>query len=310
MGAVIKACLFKNRNKNTGIECHVSMGATAMLLAVVAGYTWTDADLEDADAWLAQAIHDKNIFPLFGINAPINTITNNTEADLELVLDDGQKVFLRYGMYNRELATTMGGLCFAEALMSFLNTGHGIVELDQSGQMLQRKNEDGSYGGLKTPYTKGLSPILADLKTTVYMNRFGYSYSPLEMVYNGTIFAGAQSLLDAMGLLDVIIYPTPDMPGTTTKLYVSIKTHCAEADVVAKLGTKLNFVNNFVVTNKATKALVTITAVLVVGTHVELTGTFVVGQTYLITGSSASLWYTHQAIGYDPTYAVAEVTIP
>lgn len=308
--AIIKACLLRNINKNTGIECHVSMGATAMLLAVVKGFSWTEEDLEDPDEWLLQAIHDKNIFPLFGINAPVNTIGNDKEADVELTLDDGQKVFLRYGMYNRSLSTTQGGLCYAAALMSFLNTGMGIVEIDQSGQMLQRKNDDGTYTGLITPYLKGLSPVLADLKTTTYMNQFGYSYSPLEMVYNGTIFAGAQSLLDAIGLIDVVFYALTALPSTTTILKFYIKTECAEADVVEKLGVKLNFVNNFIVTNKATGVVITPSAALVVGNHVELTGVFATGQTFNVIGSSATIWKTHDAIGYDPTFEGVDILIP
>jgi hypothetical protein len=109
--AIIKACKISNRPKNTGKQCDIAMVATAMIIAVQSGLKFDDADLADPIAWLTTLIHEKKAFPMFGQKAPIREIANDTEGDQIVTLDDGLKVFLRYGLYNRTFGTTSGGLC-------------------------------------------------------------------------------------------------------------------------------------------------------------------------------------------------------
>jgi hypothetical protein len=202
MSAIVKACNITNTPKNTGKQCDSAMVATAMLIAMQSGLKFTLADLADPVEWLTTLIHQKKAFPLFGQKAPIREITNDTEGDQIVTLDDGLKVFLRYGLYNRMFSTTSGGLCYADALQSFLNSGYDVLEIDQQGQMLARDNGDGTFSPLITDFMYSPAPILPDFKTTPYKNRFSYSFSPVELVQNGIIFKGASALLSMQGLID------------------------------------------------------------------------------------------------------------
>jgi hypothetical protein len=295
--AIIKACSVETSVKNTGKECDTAMVATAMLIAIQRGLTFTDTDLEDPVAWLEGLIHERKAFPLFGQQAPIREINNNPESDILVTLDDGTQVFLRYGIYNRSFATTSGGLCYAEALASFLNSGYSIIEIDQQGQMLARKNDDGTYSGLITDFMYSPAPIMADFKNTPWKTRFQYSFSPVELVNNGIIFKGATSLLSKMGLINADFFESS--AGSTTELSVGLRTECAEADLVALIGAPLADLTNVIVTNKATGAVVVPTAIAIVGGELVITGTFASAATYNVIGSSPFIWYGNDIEGYD-----------
>ena len=288
MSAIIKACLITNTPKNTGKQCDTALVATAMLIAMQRGITFTDVDLEDPVTWLTTLIHQKKAFPLFGQKAPIREITNNKENDVIVTLDDGLQVFLRYGLYNRVFGTTSGGLCYADALQSFLNAGYDIIEIDQQGQMLARDNGDDTYSPLICDFMHSPSPTLADFKNTPYKNHFGYSFTPLELVENGIIFKGASALLSMMGLIDAKI--TKEAAATTTKLKIGVKSTCSEEDLVDKFGNDLGAdVTNFIVTNKATGAVVTPSGAAIVSGIIELTGTYTTGQTYRVIGAAPTV---------------------
>lgn len=310
MSAIIKACLVANTVKNTGKECDISMGPTAMLIAVPQNLSFDDDDLLVPLTWLKTLMHagaGVRVFPFFGQKAPIRMITNNQENDVTVTLDDGSTRFLRYGFYNRIFATTSGGLCYAQALASLNQSGYNIIEIDKQGQMLVHDNGDGTYTGLQTDFMYSPAPQLADLKSTVYMNRFQMSYDPDEMVQNGLILEGALPLLALMGLIDCEI--TRAAAPTTTKLKIGVQTECAETDLVALLGAPIAQVTNFIVTNTATGAVVTPSAAAIVGGLIELTGVFVSGQIYTVSGNLASVLYTNGVIGYDFVTSV-DITIP
>lgn len=309
--AIRKACVVKNSVENTGKECDTSMVATAMLIAIKRGLKITNADLADPVPWLINLIHERRAFPLFGQQAPIREMTNDSEGDILVTLDDGLKVFLRYGVYNRTFATTSGGLCYANALQSLNKSGFDVIEIDQSGQMLLRKNNDGTFGGLITDFMYAPSPMLADLKNTPYKNRFQYSYSPIELVNNGVIFSGAEELLSMMGLIDVTIFAGTGV-STATNIFVGVKTECAEEDLVALFPTQIIIPSNFIVKNKATGAVIPITAASIVGGEVRLVGAFVSGTAYTVTGSLPTVWKTNGIEGYDANskLVVATITIP
>jgi hypothetical protein len=310
MGAIIKACNVVSGVKNTGKECDTAMVATAMLIAIHRSVKFTAEQLSgDPVEWLDDLIHQRKAFPLFGQQAPIRTITNSSESDVLVTLDDGLQVFLRYGIYNRTFETTSGGLCYADALQSLNKSGYSIIEIDQQGQMLARRNSDGTFSGFIVDFMYAPSPILADFKNTPYKNRFQISFSPVEMVNNGIIFQGAEELLSMMGLIDVVM--TASSAATTTKLKLNVKTHCAEASLVELFPAEIDQVSNFVVENTASLGTpVSITAGAVVGTTVELTGTFTSGQTYRVKGSSPSVWKGNGITGYDASGSFVDILIP
>jgi hypothetical protein len=312
MGAIIKACKTSTSVKNTGKQCDSAMVATAMIIAMERGLKITDANLADPVTWMTGLIQQRKAFPMFGQQAPIREITNDTEGDQIITLDDGLKVFLRYGLYNRMFATTSGGLCYAEALQSFLNSGMDMAEIDQIGQLLLRQNSTdplGDYSPLFTDFMYAPSPILADFKTTPYKNRFSYSYSPTELVQNGVIFKGASALLSMMGLIDVIITAVTGVPPTATILTVDVKAECAGTDMVAKFPAAIVTAGNFVVTNVATGAVVTTTQTILAG-HLKLTGVFPTGQKFRVTGAAPSVWQTNLIVGYDASQSFVDFTIP
>lgn len=313
MSAIIKACNIVNTPKNTGKQCDIAMVATAMLIAVQRGLVFNNADLADPVSWLTTLIHQKKAFPLFGQKAPIREIQNDTAQDQIVEQDDGLKVFLRYGLYNRNFATTSGGLCYAESLQSFLNSGYDIIEIDQQGQMLARQNSTlaaGDYSPLITDFMYSPAPILADFKSTPYKNRFSYSFTPLELVQNGIIFKGAQALLSMMGLIDASI--TKAAAATTTKLKIGVESTCAHEDLVEKFGSALGtHVNNFRVEDVAALGTpVTPSSAAIVTGWVELTGTYTTGHTYRVWGATPAAWLANVVEGYDGSENYVDILIP
>lgn len=305
MSAIVKACNYTNTPKNTGKVCDTAMVATAMLIAVQSGLKFDDTDLEDPVQWLTTLIHQKKAFPLFGHKAPIREIKNESEGDQMVTLDDGLKVFMRYGAYNRTMSTTNGGLRYADALQSFLNRGFDIIEIDQQGQMLARRNNDGTYSPLITDFMHSPAPTLADFKSTPYKNHFSYSFSPIELVQNGIIFKGAEALLSMMGLIDVEI--TKPSASTTTKLKIGAQTLSGE-DLVVSLSANIATASNFIVKEGTTT--VPISAAAIVSGVIELTGTFTSGHTYRVYGASPEVWLGNSIEGYDASGSYVDIAIP
>lgn len=295
--AIIKACNTKVSVKNTGKECDTAMGATAMLIAVDPSVEFDDTDLEDPVAWLSDLIHQRKAFPIFGQKAPIRQITNNTEQDVIVTLDDGLQVFMRYGIYNRKFATTSGGLCYANSLQSFLNSGFYIIEIDKTGLMLARRNNNRKYGGLITDFMYAPMPDWADFKNTPYKNYFQISYDPQEVIKNGIIFTGASALLSMMGLVDTEF--TTKQDSTTTKLYFGLKTECKGSDLVNQLGVLLANVDLYKVVKVSDGSVVTPASAAIVNGEVELTGVFTNAAKYKVIGTSPETWKSEGVTGYD-----------
>lgn len=313
MSAAIKACLVGNSLKNTGKECDASMGATAMLIAVPPTTVITANDLLDIAAWATPLIHGSKatrIYPFFGNQAPINTINNNPESDVNVTLDDGTQVFLRYGVYNRLYETISGGLCYAEALQGLNKSGYRIIEIDQTGQAILHKNGDSTWGGIISTFMYSPSPILADFKSTPYKNRFQYSMTPTEYVKFGELFAGFDPLLDMMGLIDAHI--TKAAAATTTKLKIGVEANCSETDLVALFGSALGtHTNNFRVEDVAALGTpVAISAAAIVTGWIELTGTFTSAHTYRVWGATPAVWLSNLVEGYDAEDGYVDILIP
>lgn len=310
MGALIKACNKGLTIKNTGSTCNESMGPTAMLFAVPPGLTWDAADLADFTTWLQTQIHaplGSRIYPLFGPSIPIRKITNNKEADVIATQDDGTQIFIRYGVLNRAFSTTEGGLCFMQALQSLTKAGYSIIEVDNAAQVMFRKNTDLSYSAQKTTFMYSPSPDLADFKTPGYSN-FQVSITPEEYVNHSMIFqADDNSILDLVGLQDTEIGLAA--AATTTKLKISVKTECAETDLVALLGADLAQITNFIVKLKSSGAVQTITAAGIVSGHIELTGTFTSAGVYTVQLAAPDVLFGNDVEGYGESN-VFTITIP
>lgn len=307
--AMVKACSSKSGVKNTGKECDIAMVATAMLIAVPRSVKFTDADLTDPVKWMQTLIQQRKAFPLFGQSAPIRTITNSNESDVIVTLDDGTAVFLRYGIYNRTFETTSGGFCYAQSLQSLNKSGYSLLEVDQTGQMLARKNPDGTYSGFITDFMYAPSPIMADFKSSPYKNRFQVSYSPVEIVNNGIVFSGASGLLSLMGLIDVQLTAAGVPASSTTKLRFKIETECAGTSITDLFPVGSIVPSNFVVTDTVTGVVVPISASAIVAGYAELTGTFVSGKSYTVSGAIPTTLQTNGVEGYDYSYPV-DIVIP
>lgn len=309
MSAVVRACLKGATIKNTGIECNESMGPTSILYAVPPDLTWDDADLEDFTEWLNTQIHadsDERIYPLFGPSVPIRKITLSKESDVIPVQDDGTPIFVRYGTLTRSFATTEAGICYAKALQSLNKSGYSIIEVDNANQLLMRQNEDGTYSGIRCTFMYSPSPDLADFKTPGYVN-FQLTLTPAEYVGFGVIFQGDATVSDQVGLIDTKV--TDATGSSTTKLKVGVLTECGLTDLVAKLGSALAVIGNFIVKLKSTGVVQTMSAAAILGGHVELTGTFVSASIYTVALAAPSVLLGNDVDGYEGTESV-DITIP
>jgi len=318
--AIIKACIIGNSLKNSGKECDIAMGATAMIIAVPPSIVITAANLADPIAWIKPLMHASKqlrVYPFFGVNAAISVITNDAEGDVTVTLDDGLKVLVRRGVYNRTFETIAGGLCYADALFGLTASGYRLIEIDQIGQMLLHKipkTDAGvrTWSGLITSFMAGLAPTIATLKD-IYRNRFSYSFTPEELVFNGEIFTGASSLLSLIGLINTEIAKGVTVQ-TTTHLFVKVQTECAESNLLTLLGVAgdnpLEDATNFIITNKATGVVVVATDADIVGGEMQLTGVFVSGQTYHVVGSAPSVWFDNDIEGYDASENGVDILIP
>jgi hypothetical protein len=308
--ALTKACQVSTALKNTGIDCDVSLGPTAMLAACPKNFTFSSTDFVDPLTWFIKNVNEvpsKRVYPIFGNNAPVRGIANNKEADVIATLDDGSQTFIRYGFINKVLSTTNGGLCYAAALQSFIQSGYRIIEFDKTGKMLARDNRDGTYTGLRCDFMYSPSPDVADFANP-WKTNFQVSFDPVEYVTNGVILSGAQSLLDIDGLLDAQFVDKG--PHTITALKVGLQTACGGTDLVTLLGTPLNVSALYKVTNATTGAVIPITTVTQAGGVLSLNGTFVAATKYNVTGTDAQVWYTNSIIGYDGNSMTLQVTTP
>lgn len=309
-----KSCKVSTTLRNTGVDCDINMGATAMLLAVPRTFKFGATEIASGFSDFIQAlIHGAagtRVYPIFGNAAPIRQINNNKEADVVATLDDGVQIFVRYGFLNRIFSTTTGGLCYAKALQSFNSAGMRILEFDKQSHMLARDNGDGTYGGVRTDFMFAPSPDPADFRNP-WKTHFQVSFDPQEYVGKGDIFTLGDeeaSVVDMMGLLDVRLVL---VSATTTVITLRVLSDCSEDNLVNILGDDLDVGANWIVTDKATGTVVPVTAAIA-GDTLKLTGTFVTGHTYIIKGAPADVWYDDgEGIeGYDFESIPLEVKIP
>lgn len=308
---VTKACKVSTNLKNTGVDCQIIMKASAMFWAVPSTFSMTDEDLEDPVEFFKQKMHaqaSERIYPLFGNKAPIRYINNDKEADVIVTHDDGSRQMVRYGFLNRSMGTTSGGLCYAQALQSFNESGYDTLEIDISGRMLvEAAAAANTYKGMITDFMYSPSPDLPDFRS-VWKTWFTIAYNPQSYINRGVILDGLEELLALNGLIDGVIEQAA--AATTTHIKIRALAECSEENLGTSLGSVFTGNEaNFSVVNKATGVAASVTASVLTDDYIDLTGTFTSGQTYLVSVVPANELYTNSVEGYEFPDAI-EITIP
>lgn len=299
MGAVLNSCVAAATINNTGVECDVTMLATARVYMVPVKDSWTDADETDMLAFITGRLHaakGQRWYPLFGEGAEIDTIENNKEGDVLQNFDNGSSSLVRKGYHNVTFWTSHGGECYAKALKSFDRASFCFVEVDSNYQIKRRVKSKGVYGGFPINLCYAVTPTRSDFKA-VGMNGFFLSFNPEYYNGQGSIGKTEDDLTSPSGLLDVAV--TDAGGSTTTKLKVNVMTECGASDLVALFGNTLAALGNFTVTDAATKAVVVPTAIAIVSGHIELTGAFTSGHSYIVSLVAPSVLLAADIEGYE-----------
>lgn len=316
---LINPCDLNIAPSNTGIDCSAAMKASAMIIMMPHGTKWSDADITTAGSFTEflmgkiSAAPGQRWYPIFGNNAPIQSITESNENDVLETLDDGSQSFIRYGMYNRTFVTTKGGLSLAAHLMSMRGSQYDFIEVDIIGQVAAMQNTDGSYSGFPVNLAYAPASEIANLKTT-YKNKFMLSFSPKVYIQQGKIFASdaTEDILSVTGLMDTQVTPGVTTQ-TATNIFVGVSTIGSKTDLVALYpgagASGIAQVSNFVVTKKTDGTPVTISAAAIAGGEVQLTGTFTTATDYTVALAAPSIMAANGVEGYDGVIS-ATISIP
>lgn len=308
MMALIEACQGSTSIKNPGGGCDKMLGPSKGLFAGPTDLV-IPSGTTDIVAYMKEQIHaaaGSRVYPLFTYQRPIFSMTANPATDVSETSDyTGEVIFIRPGTENREYFTTKGGLCFAEAMLSFRNSGLGFMDIDGAGLYVLAKQSDGSYRFLSALNMS--SGITAATGNTVFKNRFTVSYDP-EQYITGTVFSDGLGLLGLKPLEDVIV-ETGEQTQSTTNIFVKVTTECGGKDVIALVGSGIAQVTNFIVTKVSDGTHPTITAAAIQNGEVKLTGTFVTGTAYTVELAPTTTLYANDVFYYEGQEA-ATVTIP
>ena len=301
--SLIKPCAVAIAPLNTGVDCQIKMSAPAMYILVPAADRWTDADEVNFLTLSQTKIHEvagKRWFPLFGNNAPVRTINDGKESDVIVTYDDGSQAFIRNGTITRTLMTNKGGLAYAQALMSFNRLrGFAFIEIDKFNNVLRKKFDDGTYGGVPLNMAYAPTPDNATLKDE-FKPAFSINYTAENYIQKGVISVSTDNLLDLMGLINLEF--TDATGASTTKLKVGLRTVGTNYDMVAAYPAVADL-TTLVVTKKSDGTVVTPSAIAIVGGHLEITGVFTSGSSYIVSGSTPAALKA-----LSPTVAGYEIT--
>lgn len=276
------------------------MLATYALIMMPKSAFWAESDEADFTGYAKTKMHAATgrWYLLFGRYAKINGITDSNEADVTETLEDGSKAFIRNGMYSRTFMTTSGGDCFAKALQSMPHD-YSFVEIDLEGKLKRMINADGTRSGFPVNVAFAPTPELANLKTT-FKNKYMLDFSPVDYINNGDIVKGdsTEDILSLKGLLDAKVVDSAGIANSTTKVYVDVKTVCAETDLIALYGATLAVAGNFVLKN-ANGTTNTPSGVAVVNGRIEFTGTFTTATNITVSLAAASVLKAAGIVGYE-----------
>jgi hypothetical protein len=298
--ALVNPCTAGNAIKNTGTECNDAMLATYALVMMPKAAVWDANDELDFTGYINTMLHAPTAtrwYWLFGRNAKINGITDSNEADVTEKLEDGSNSFVRNGMLSVTFMTTKG-LCFAKALRSIPHD-YAFVEIDLEGKVNRMVNSDGTFSGFPVNVAFAPTPDRANFKT-VFKNKFMLDFSPADYYDNGDIVKGdsTEDILSLKGLVDAKVVDSPAIANSTTKIYVDVKTVCAETDLIALYGSTLAVLGNFVLHN-AVGTVNTPSAVAIASSRLEFTGTFATGTNIKVSLSAASVLKAAGIVGYE-----------
>ena len=294
---------------NTGVDCQIKMSSVSLLILMDANFKWQDADEVDFLSFIETQVHATGYarwWPFFGLKCPVKTITKGKETDVTVTYDDGSMAFIRNGTMTKTLATNKGGLAMAKAFMSFNRFNNlAFIEVDKFNNVLRKKNADGSYSGIPLNMQYAPTPEEADFKTE-FLTAFSLNYFPEDYIGSGVISASDQELRDVMGLIDAQI--TAPVASTTTILKIGVQTIGTQKDLVAAYPAIADL-TVFGVTKKTDGTVVTPSAVAIVNGHVELTGVYTSGSTYIVSGTNAAALKALSILGYDISKPI-EIAIP
>lgn len=306
--ALTEALSVSNILRNTGNKGDRVLGKSKMLFAAPSELT-IPSTITDATilAWFKTQVHEpveSRIFPFFGNFVPLWDVTNNNSNDIEETSPyTNETAFISPGAINREYQTTKGGMPYAEAMISFRNSGYSFMEVDGTGAFMLLKNANGTYSFMPTLSLGGKS-VIPPTGTTQFKNRFGLSFDP-DIYATGRIFTVQPGLLDLKGLQDLDVIPGTT-PSTTTQIYVKVVKHYGATDVTGIIGSSLINLNNFIVTRVSTGLEVVPSAIALVGDQVRLTGTFPAGV-YTVELADSDVLYANSVVYFDG-FSAAEVT--
>ena len=320
--SLVNACSIAATSKNTGTECSEALKATAQIILAPKNAIITAANLQSFTAYVITMTHAAKAirwYPLFGSSAPIRTITDAAGNDIIETTDDGASHFIRYDMFRRTFETTEGGLCLAQALQSFIGNAYGFIEVDITGQVAMKNNGNNTWSPFPVNLLYAPTPKLANFKTT-YKNQFSLDFNPTIYIGKGQIFGSdiTEDLIDTTGLIDSQVTVPAGATQSVTNLFVNVNTICANTDLVTTVGAALAIgTTNFAIQNSLTKATVPYTAATVIPAvttpsgitpaQVRLTGTFVSGQSYLVSLAVPSVLLAANVEGYE---GIITATVP
>lgn len=313
--AMVNPCNLALTTVNTGSECDDAMLYTRQLWLMPTTNKWTTTDLLNFDSYLDTLRHatgTTRAYPVFGQNVPVRSITDSNEADVLETFEDGSKTLVRRGMFSRLYLTDKGGLCLAQHLFS-INRSLAFIEVDGDTQVAMMTNSDGTFSPFPVNQVYAPLPDLANLKTA-YHNKLMIDFSSEYYIKRGKILKGdsTEDILSMGGLLDAAV-TVGTTTQSTTHIFIGAKTVCAETDLVALYtGTgagKIGQIANFIVTNVISGAVVTPSAVAITSGQVDLTGTYVSGQSYYVRFAAPSVLKTNGISGYEGT-VIATIVIP
>lgn len=323
--ALVNPCASDDELFNTGSECNDAMDVTYTLYLVPLKDRWTSTDIA-GPAGYTNFVESRTLaapalrwLPFGGSSTEIGDIIEANVADVIETLPNGVQYRVKQGQFARTLKTAKGGLCLAKALFGNNWSKYGFVEVDKAGKVLQVDHgtddttQVTTYGPVPLSNAYAPLPELASF-TTVYKNLFFISFDPLYYVQRSIILKGdrTEAIQDVPGLLDVIVAPSPTTTQTTTTIFVTVKTECAETDLIAEYpGTTdpgLIQLVNFVLTNEDGTTN-TPSAIAVVGGEIRFTGTFTTGTNITVALATPVILAANGVSGYEGIKA-ATVAIP
>ena len=293
---------------NTGTECNEAMGPTALILLGDTGIEYTPEQVEGSmlDV-LETAIHaagKARVYPLFGNNAPIRDIQNTNGDNVLEEMPDGSTAFVRSGKFTRLFLTKEGGDCLSKILYQMNGSTVGFVEVDANNKVKMRKLANGNYSFIPVNMIDAPLPSLASF-TEVYKNAFRMNFDPKYYIKEAVTFVSTEDLTGLSGLVSAGVFAGTAI-STPTKVYVKVKSLCANTDLVAEFPTQIVDTDNFVV--KQNGAVLTISAAAVVDGELELTGTFAYTSVVTVSGALASVLNANGITGFDIVQSV-DITI-